>query len=77
MVVDAIDKAAALYGHFGFHGLDGHRPWRRLGDDAGALGVDPWGRRGRSSACAGIGRALDRISLAQGGIHLREDPEKV
>jgi predicted N-acetyltransferase YhbS len=38
VVVDAIDdRAAAFYRHFGFHDLEGHRLWRRLGDVAQAL----------------------------------------
>ena len=40
VIVDAIDdRAAAFYRHFGFHDLEGRRPWRRLGDVAQALGV--------------------------------------
>jgi len=42
VVVDAIDdRAAAFYRHFGFHDLEGHRLWRRLGDIAQALSTPP------------------------------------
>ncbi|WP_186244562.1 MULTISPECIES: histone acetyltransferase [Mycobacterium] len=38
MVVDAIDeRAAEFYRHFGFHGLESGRLWRRLSDIAVAL----------------------------------------
>ena len=53
MVVDAVDKAAALYGHFGFHGLDGHRPWRRLGDDAGLVALTRGGGGGEALLAPG------------------------
>jgi predicted N-acetyltransferase YhbS len=39
VIVDALsDDAAAFYRHFGFHELEEHRLWRRLGDIARAVG---------------------------------------
>ena len=42
VVVDATnDEAVAFYEHFDFHELEGRRLWRRLGDVARAVGIEP------------------------------------
>jgi hypothetical protein len=42
VVVDAInDEAAAFYAHFDYHEFEGRRCWRRLGDVARAVGMEP------------------------------------